>query len=58
MQANRVSQSDGSGDSSFSQQLGDVKQQVDQVKGENDDLRSFFQEALQARAAAASPKSV
>jgi hypothetical protein len=51
-QATGVSKLDGPGadKEAVSQQLATVQQQVEQVRGENEELRTFFQEALQASA--------
>lgn len=48
MQATGVSKLDGQGTDkeAVAQQLAAVHQQVEQVKGENEELRNFFQEAL------------
>ncbi len=49
-QATSLSKLDGPGadKEAVSQQLATVQQQVEQVRGENEELRTFFQEALQA----------
>ena len=49
-QATSLSKLDGPGPDkeAVSQQLATVQQQVEQVRGENEELRTFFQEALQA----------
>jgi len=51
-QATSLSKLDGPGadKEAVSQQLATVQQQVEQVRGENEELRTFFQEALQASA--------
>jgi len=38
----------GADKEAVSQQLATVQQQVEQVRGENEELRTFFQETLQA----------
>lgn len=40
----------GADKEAVSQQLATVQQQIEQVRGENEELRTFFQEALQASA--------
>ena len=47
VQAATVIQVEGASESGLAQQLDTVTQQVDQVNAENDELRAFFQEALQ-----------
>lgn len=42
-----MTQVEGACESGLAQQLDTVTQQVDQVNAENDELRAFFQEALQ-----------
>ena len=49
LQAERVTQVEGASESGLAQQLDTVTQQVDQVKGENEELRAFFQEAMQVQ---------
>ena len=49
VQAERVTQVEGASESGLAQQLDTVTQQVDQVKGENEELRTFFQEAMQVQ---------
>lgn len=44
-----MTQVGGASESGLAQQLDTVAQQVEQVKGENDELRAFFQEALQVQ---------
>ena len=50
-QATGLNKLDGPGadKEAVSQQLAAVQQQVEQVGGENDELRTFFQEALQVK---------
>ena len=55
LQAERVTQVEGASESGLAQQLDTVTQQVDQVKGENEELRAFFQEAMQVQLLACSP---
>lgn len=48
LQANGLEKLEGQGTDkeAVAQQLAAVQQQVEQVKGENEELRTFFQEAL------------
>lgn len=56
LQAERVTQVEGASESGLAHQLETVTQQVEQVKGENDELRAFFQEALQVNLYHSSPQ--